>query len=408
MEGLVAKIVAAREDNDCKDVVDTMREGLYSEVVVGKGLEAVVLLCEKHFTQSQISSGMRVRCRWKSMSGSFYRATIASLNDDGTYVIHYEDGDQDASVSLNRLSNDEIPRIFEESGRIPLLVEMLEEHGERSAEVAKNGLGVLKNLSTNDDIKKRIAEAGGIGMILRMMEVYGASDAVVAEDGCAALKSLACNDNNIRNSIAEAGGIEMIVSVMKKHGESNAEFAKQGCWALQNLARGNADIKIRIAEAGGIAIILSMIQVHGASNAEVAEYGCGALRNLADNNADNKKRIGEAGGNAMVLSMIETHGESSSVVAEQGCAALWNLIADAPTVEIFGETGSINAENKRKILAANGESLVERMKSTWASNEGVQKMADGALAILQVSGSEGETKSNSTTDGVATVSLISL
>ena len=113
----------------------------------------------------------------------------------------------------------------------------------------------------------------------------------------------------------------------------------------------------------------------------------------------------------MILSMMETHGESSSVVAEQGCAALWNLIADVPNVEIIGVSSNnrINAENKRKILAANGESLVERMKSTWASNEGVQKMADGALAILQVSGSEGETKSNSTNaDGAATVSLISL
>ena len=30
------------------------------------------------------------------------------------------------------------------------------------------------------------------------------------------------------------------------------------------------------------------------------------------------------------------------------------------------------------ILAANGESMVERMKSTWASSEGVQRMAVGA------------------------------
>ena len=85
----------------------------------------------------------------------------------------------------------------------------------------------------------------------------------------------------------------------------------------------------------------------------------------------------------MVLSMIETHGESSSVVAEQGCAALWNLIADAPNTEIIGETGSINAENKRKIVAANGVSMVERMKSTWASNADVQTEADDALGKLR-------------------------
>jgi len=81
--------------------------------------------------------------------------------------------------------------------------------------------------------------------------------------------------------------------------------------------------------------------------------------------------------------MMDVHGESNADVANYGCNALWNLIADAPNVEIIGETGSINAENKRKILAADGASIVERMKSTWASNEVVQVMADGALAILR-------------------------
>mgnify|MGYP002820258060 CR=1 FL=1 len=47
VEGLTAKIVAAREANDCKGVVDAMREGLFSEVVVGKGIEAVASLCEQ-------------------------------------------------------------------------------------------------------------------------------------------------------------------------------------------------------------------------------------------------------------------------------------------------------------------------------------------------------------------------
>ena len=80
-------------------------------------------------------------------------------------------------------------------------------------------------------------------------------------------------------------------------------------------------------------------------------------------------------------------------VADYGCAALWNL--------------ANNADNKSKILAANGMSMVERMKLTWASNAGVQTKADRALGILQVGGSEGETKSNSTTDGASTVSFIS-
>ena len=120
----------------------------------------------------------------------------------------------------------------------------------------------------------------------------------------------------------------------------------------------------------------------GASNAGVAKQGCRALWSLANNNADNKKSIAEAGGIVMILRMLDVHGESNAGVAQHGCNALWNLIADAPNTEIIGEPGSINAENKRKILAANGESMVERMKSTWASNAEVQEMADGALAIL--------------------------
>ena len=85
----------------------------------------------------------------------------------------------------------------------------------------------------------------------------------------------------------------------------------------------------------------------------------------------------------MIFSMLEQHGMSNAEVAKTGCWALWNLIADAPNTEIIGETDSINAENKRKILAVNGVSMVWRMKLTWVSNEDVQEMADGALAILR-------------------------
>ena len=85
----------------------------------------------------------------------------------------------------------------------------------------------------------------------------------------------------------------------------------------------------------------------------------------------------------MILRMLDVHGASNAGVAQHGCNALWNLIADAPNTEIIGETGSINAENKRKIVAANGVSMVERMKSTWVSNAGVQTNANGALSNLR-------------------------
>ena len=44
-----------------------------------------------------------------------------------------------------------------------------------------------------------------------------------------------------------------------------------------------------------------------------------------------------------------------------------------------------NADNKRKILAANGVPMVERMKSTWSSNAAeVQKQANGALGSFGI------------------------
>ena len=117
------------------------------------------------------------------------------------------------------------------------------------------------------------------------------------------------------------------------------------------------------------AVLKGMMMVeHGEESAGVAEKGCGVLRWLANGNADNKKRIGEAGGIDMILSMMEVHGAANAEVASRGCGALWSL--------------AFNNDYKRKILAANGVSMVECMKSTWASNSGVQKNAKGALCKL--------------------------
>ena len=132
----------------------------------------------------------------------------------------------------------------------------------------------------------------------------------------------------------------------------------------------NDDNQKKIAQADGIDMILRTMEEHAASNASVALEGCDALWMLACN-TDNRKSIADAGGIAMILSVMEKHGAASNAdVAQHGCGALWLLSYN-------------NAENKRKILAANGVSMVERMKSTWASNAGVQRMADGALGNLR-------------------------
>ena len=50
--------------------------------------------------------GQKCQCRWKSMNGAYYNCEIGSRNEDGTYVIDYEDGDKDPSVEMKRLKGD--------------------------------------------------------------------------------------------------------------------------------------------------------------------------------------------------------------------------------------------------------------------------------------------------------------
>jgi hypothetical protein len=50
-----------------------------------------------------LSDGTSCRCRWKSMKGVYYKCTIRSRNKDGTFIIDYEDGDEDTIVEMERL-----------------------------------------------------------------------------------------------------------------------------------------------------------------------------------------------------------------------------------------------------------------------------------------------------------------
>ena len=89
----------------------------------------------------------------------------------------------------------------------------------------------------------------------------------------------------------------------------------------------------------------------------------------SERNVDNQNLIVDAGGIDLIVRMMEEHGESNAGVAEEGCGVLW-ILADT------------NANNKGKILTANGVSIVERMKSTWVSNSGVQTQATKALSAV--------------------------
>jgi len=270
---LLARIKAATEGNlllYTDHLVDAMKEGKLSAVVVEKGMEAVASLCEQRDDRAEANRVM-------------FGMTLSGIPLLLEVMREHKGSEEIARVSFLAVwylsRNEDIKRIVGESGGIPLLLEMLEEHGKRNVEVAKNGVTVLHNLSINNDNRKRIAEAGGIAMILSMMEEHGASNVHVAKEGCMALTNLANNNDDNRKRIGEVGGIAMILRMMEVHGASNAEVAKNGCVSLWNLAFNNTDNKRKILAANGVSMVERMKSTW-ASNADVQTNADGALGKL--------------------------------------------------------------------------------------------------------------------------------
>ena len=174
-KALVARINAAKEENDCRGVVDAVREGASSALVAEKGCGALLSLAVNVDNRKRIA----------------------------------------------------------EAGGIAMILRMLNVHGESNAEVAEEGCAALMNLAVNDDNEKRIGEEGGIAIILRMLDVQGESSALVAEEGCGALWSLAFNDDN-KSKILAANGVS-IVERMKSTWASNEGVQKNANGALRKL-----------------------------------------------------------------------------------------------------------------------------------------------------------------------------
>ena len=51
----------------------------------------------------KLKRGTKVSCRFRSMYGNYYRATVQQCNADGTFQISYQDGDVDDNVMIERL-----------------------------------------------------------------------------------------------------------------------------------------------------------------------------------------------------------------------------------------------------------------------------------------------------------------
>ena len=233
------KILTAREANDCQSLVDAIGEGRSSELVVRKGLDALVSLCESTEAH-RVMFGMTL-------------------------------------------------------GGIPLLLEVMREH-KGNENIARVGFLAVRCLACNEDIKTMVGESDGIPLLLEVLQEeckrtrqfkellkgggfigFTRRSRAVGEQGCRALRSLLNNDDN-KKRFAEAGGFEIILSMMEEHGASNAGVALRGCGALKILAV-NADNKRKILAANGVSIVERM-KLTWASNGWVQTKADGALCRL--------------------------------------------------------------------------------------------------------------------------------
>lgn len=62
--------------------------------------------CQKCAAQSPcaFTQGNKISSQWRKVGGTKYSGTIAKVNDDGTYDIKYDDGDEDKQVQQSRVS----------------------------------------------------------------------------------------------------------------------------------------------------------------------------------------------------------------------------------------------------------------------------------------------------------------
>jgi len=126
----VARIKAAEEANDCRGVLDAMREGASNASVAENGCGALMCLANNDANQKRIG----------------------------------------------------------EAGGIAMVLSMMEEHGVSNAGVAEWGCNALSNLSFNAENKRKILAANGVSMVERMKSTWASNAGVQAmADGALAI-----------------------------------------------------------------------------------------------------------------------------------------------------------------------------------------------------------------------------
>ena len=262
----VGAIETALQKNYCRGVLSAMIGGQFSAVVVEKGMAAVASLCEQRDDHAE---GRR----------AMFGMTLSAIPLLLEVMRKHRRSEEIVRVSFLAVwyltRNDDIKRIIGESGGIPLLVEMLEEHGKRNVAVANFGLNILHNLTTNIKNQRMIVMEGGIAIIFDIMKAHSASNTGVVEKGCGVLFNLSCNEEN---HIVAAGGIPVILDFMKLFGPSNAGVAEIGCAVIYNLAN-DTDNKRKILDAYGVHIVEHM-KATWSSNEDVQKEANDALGRL--------------------------------------------------------------------------------------------------------------------------------
>ena len=210
-------------------------------------------------------------------------------------------------------------------GGIPIILNLMRCHGPSNALIAKEGCHVLSKLAANNnENRSAIATEGGISVVISMLQTHASDSLAVAKDGIFALGTLAFKNTSSKASIAAEGGIQVILGLMRSHGLNmdapDAFVASYGCQALRNIGTLVQNQTI-IAAEGGIPIILDSMRQHGGSKTEVATNGCRILRNLGGS-SQNKVIINDENDGISVVEQVKASWPNNSRVRRNADEAL--------------------------------------------------------------------------------------
>lgn len=168
------------------------------------------------------------------------------------------------STQIVFANNPELFARMLDAGVCECVVNVLTKYGAMNAELAANGVTIIKNLSFGSkDLSEHFAENGACEVVVFMGEVH-MGEAEVADAVAGAIGMLAKNSIGHSYLLAQAGACDVLAQIgnfgFNVRHPLSAQVASQVCYAYSQLAE--ASNATRLAEAGACDLVISLIRFH--------------------------------------------------------------------------------------------------------------------------------------------------